>query len=152
MVNSPFQKLCCIQPVDGRPPFLLAASGPFINSFNLRDGSLLSQWPRAEGERETEQQEAPANGDEDRPAKRQRIDDGPADLSQNNSDDSIEFVSERKKGERRKPKIESSKLPNVSHLLVTSDATSVIAVTAEDKTLSVFDVRNEGILDLKNRR
>lgn len=147
-MHYPFQKLCCVQPVDGQQPFLLAASGAVISSFNLKDGSLLSRWPPL------------ANEDEDRikregtrPTKRRKIEEGNhAELSRDNLEDSVEDKTERMKSERRKLKIESSKLLNVSHIVTTSDGVNVIAVTGEDKAVGVFNVRAGGILELLNQR
>ena len=67
-------------------------------------------------------------------------------------EESIEFISERTKGERRKPCEESSILPNVSHIVSTSNGQTVVSVTCEDKAVNVFDVQSEGTLELKSRR
>lgn len=147
MYASPFQTLCGVQPVGHQKPFLLAASGPIISSFNLKDGSLLSQWPRSKKD------SGSTNGEEGPSPKRRRLDeDRPEGLSREESEESLVFISERKKGERRKPKVESSTLPNVSHILVTSDAKTAICVTSEDKSITVFDLMSEGVLELKNQR
>ncbi|KIW76600.1 hypothetical protein Z517_09044 [Fonsecaea pedrosoi CBS 271.37] len=152
MVLYPFQKLCCVQPVDGQHPFLLAASGPVVNSLNLKDGTLLSEW-RPFDEEDEEYDEARTNGEEARPPKRRKIGDGPrGEPSHLESEDSIEIISERKKGERRKPKVENTTLPNVSHIIATSDGKTAICVTAEDKSVIVFDVLARGVLHLKSRR
>ncbi|OCT48234.1 tRNA (guanine-N(7)-)-methyltransferase non-catalytic subunit TRM82 [Cladophialophora carrionii] len=151
MVAAPFQTLCCVQPVENQQPFLLAASGPLISTFNLKDGSLLSQWPRSKEEQD--QNGTTADGDADRPAKRQRLEeDAPVELPREESEESIEIISERKKGERRRPKVEHTTLPNVSHIVVTSNGKTVICVTSEDKSITVFDVQLGGVLDLKSRR
>ncbi|KAK4943802.1 tRNA (guanine-N(7)-)-methyltransferase non-catalytic subunit trm82 [Elasticomyces elasticus] len=94
-----------------------------------------------------------ANGDGTRPSKRRRIDvEGQTGISRNDSEDSVEIISERKKGERRKPKVESSKLPNITHIITTSDAATVITVTAEDKSINVFSVGYGGVLTLQSQR
>ncbi|KAJ9614490.1 tRNA (guanine-N(7)-)-methyltransferase non-catalytic subunit trm82 [Cladophialophora chaetospira] len=150
MVASPFQTLCCVQPVEDEQAFLLAASGPIITTFDLKHGSFLSRWPPSKDEIH---HIATNEDEEDRPAKRQKLDeDLPAELHREESEESIEIISERKKGERRKPKVESSTLPNVSHIIVTSDGKTVIAVTAEDKSVSVFDIQTGGVLNLRNKR
>ncbi|KAI1612624.1 hypothetical protein EDD37DRAFT_625328 [Exophiala viscosa] len=154
MNQHPFQKICCVQPVNDEQPFLLAAAGPVISTFNLRDGSILSQLPPMEVEEATEGDgPSDANGDGSRPSKRRRIEvEGQAGLSRNESEDSVEIISERKKGERRKPKVESSKLPNITHIIATSDAARAITVTAEDKCINVFSVSSAGILTLQSQR
>ncbi|KAK7887548.1 tRNA (guanine-N(7)-)-methyltransferase non-catalytic subunit trm82 [Exophiala xenobiotica] len=153
MSRGPFQTLCCVQPVDGQQPFLLAARGPVISSFNLKDGSLLDQWPRLKGANTQDGDAGMMNGDDGPPAKRRRMeDDGPAQALREDTEESIEIISERKKGERQKPKVENSKLPNVTHVVVTSTAATVITVTAEDKSINVFSVGNAGVLNLQSQR
>jgi hypothetical protein len=93
------------------------------------------------------------NDDEGPPAKRRRMeDDGPAEALREDTEESIEIISERKKGERQKPKVENSKLPNVTHVVVTSNAATVITVTAEDKSINVFSVGTAGVLNLQSQR
>ena len=150
MISSPFQTLCCFQPVGDEQPYLLAAAGSIVTSFNLKDGSVLSRWPASN---HGLQSSSADNGDGGRPAKRQKLDeDIPTEISREESEESIEIISERKKGERRKPKIESATLPNVSHLLVTSNGKSAVCVTGEDKSVTVFDLTARGVLNLKSRR
>ena len=154
MDQHPFQEVCCVQPVNDEQPFLLAAAGPVISAFNLRDGSILSQWPPTEVE-DVVEDDGPSyvNGDGIRTSKRRRIEvAGQAGLSRNDSEDSVEIISERKKGDRRKPKVESSKLPNITHIIATSDAATVITVTAEDKSINVFSVGSGGVLTLQSQR
>ncbi|OAP54696.1 hypothetical protein AYL99_11144 [Fonsecaea erecta] len=152
MVLCPFQKLCCVQPVDGQQPFLLAASGPVINSLCLKDGSFLSRWSPSDREDE-EYDQAAANGQEARASKRRKIgEEFRGELPHQESEDSIEIISERKKGERRKPKVENTTLPNVSHIITTSDGKTAICVTGEDKSVIVFDVLTGGVLHLKSQR
>lgn len=146
MLASPFQMLCGVQPSGDQNPFLLAASGPMISSFNLKDGSLLSQWPLSKKE------SGSTNSEEGPSPKRRKLDEDDAEgLSREDSDSPV-FILERKKGERRKPKVESSALPNVSHILVTSDAKTAICVTSEDKSITTFDLLSEGVLVLRTQR
>ncbi|KIW14818.1 hypothetical protein PV08_07603 [Exophiala spinifera] len=154
MVQSPFQTVCCVQPSNGQQPFLLSASGPVIYSLDIKTGSLLSQWPQ-QGEK-TDQEEAPAttiDGDENRPPKRRRLDEGEqAEVPREDSENSIEIISKREKGESRKLKVENSKSSNVTHIITTSSGATVITVTAEDKSINVFGVGPEGVLDLQSQR
>lgn len=153
MVRHPFQKLCCIQPVDGRQPFLLAASGPIISTFDLRDGSLLSQWPRSESHSVERNGSTRANGDEGPPAKRRRVDgETPAELAQQTTDESVEILSEGQNGAQQKPKVESSQVSNISHIIATSNGATVITVTTVDKSINVFNVLDGGVLDLRSQR
>ena len=79
-------------------------------------------------------------------------DDGPAEPAREDIEESIEIISDRKRGERRKAKVEDSKLPNVTHVIVTSNAATVITVTAEDKSINVFSVGTTGVLNLQGQR
>jgi tRNA (guanine-N(7)-)-methyltransferase subunit TRM82 len=149
MVASPFQQLCCVQPTESSTPFLLAAAGSLISSFDLRDGSLIACWPR-------EKEHLPltgidAAGEDGPPSKKRKLDLEP-NLSREASEESLEIISERRKGERRRPKVESTVQANVSHLITTSGGKHVVCVTAEDKSIKVFDVENRQILKLRSER
>ena len=144
----PFQKLCRVRPTNCQP-FLLAASGPIISSFSLKDGSLLNQWPRLEDTRDP----AASSSEGDRPNKRRKIEEEEQEhLSRQASEDSIDIKTERQRGERRKPKIEGEKLPAVSHIIATSDCAVVVVITVEDKSVNVLEVQPGGILVLQSQR
>jgi len=152
MPSYPFQKLCRVQPVNNQQPFLVAASGPLIISFDLKDGSVLGRWPNQDS---TAKDESPDGATENgnRANKRRKLDtDDSNHLSRQTSEDSIEIISERKKGERRKPKVETAQQPNISHLLATSDGTTLIAMMAEDKSVNVFEVQSECTLNIQSKR
>ena len=142
----PFQKLCCVtRTVEGS--LLLAAAGPNILTYDLKTRKLLSHAPPfydAASEEDQDLNHGPG------PAKRRKLDH--PNLSQEASEESVEIVAERRKGERRRPKLEESKLPNVSHLVAISDGRTVIAVTTEDKCISVFSLSNAGRLTVKSQR
>ena len=71
----------------------------------------------------------------------------------NDSEDSVEIIAERQKGERRKPKVvELTKPSSISHALAASDGQVVITVTAEDKSINVFSFLDDGKLLLQSRR
>jgi len=157
MTQHPHQKLCCIEQGNQRHPLLFAASGSRICSFDLQSGAFSDQWPH---EGDTDSDSEPDPGSEngrpaERPNKRRKVDAPATDelsLSPHESEESIEIVAERKKGERRKPKIVDSKLPNISHLVATSDGESLIAVTTEDKSITVFRVKPGGRLSMRSKR
>ena len=148
--HHPFQKLCLVPKTMERPSLLLAAAGPSILTYDLEIRKVLSHGPPF-GEaisKDDWQAHASANGPS--PAKRRKLDH--ATLSQEASEESVEIVAERRKGERRKPKIEESRLPNVSHLIATSNGRSVIAITAEDKCITVFSLSSVGKLLIESQR
>ena len=88
------------------------------------------------------------------PNKRIKLDyeqNGP--LTRQESEESVEISVERRKGERRKPKVEQPKISNVSHVLATTDGQTLLAVTTDDKTIHTFDiVDNDGILVRRTAR
>ncbi|KAF7509524.1 hypothetical protein GJ744_007924 [Endocarpon pusillum] len=156
----PFQKLCCISQ-SGDIHLLLVATGPHILSLDLKNGGILSRWPNdAVQSAERRSLEELGNGimDDDPPAKRRkpnlskRQQDEQEDESRDSST-SVEFVSERAKGQRRKKK-ETVKavLPNVSHIIATLDGLRVVATTAEDKCIRVFELDSSGQLTLLSER
>jgi tRNA (guanine-N(7)-)-methyltransferase subunit TRM82 len=140
----PIQKLCYIDQSHGGE-FLLAATGPYILSLDLKHGGVLSKWPD-----DAQALENPSNGgthgrpiDDESPRKRRKV--SPSQRSEEQesreSSVSIEFVSERARGQRRrKKKIVQSILPNVSQIISTTDGRHAIAVTADDKCIRVFDI------------
>lgn len=136
---------------------LFAATGPYIQSLSIDRGVVLSLWPRDDVDDSSDDEQQ--NGDSDRPIKRLKLNRStPATLGREGSelsDASIEIVAEgkkRQKGERRRPKIPDTTLPNVSHLAATSDGRSVIAITAEDKSVRVLTVSKNGRLRQQSSR
>lgn len=152
MARYPFQKLCWVHPVDDQPPFLLAASGPLLISLDSKDGSILNRWPEQDNATQHDGSQESTENDQ-RSTKRRKLEtDNDAALSRQTSQDSIEIISERIKGERQKPKIETMKQPNFSHLLATSDGTTVVGVMSDDKSINVFHVLSAGRLNLQSKR
>ena len=154
VLKHPFQKLVYVG--RGEDKVLLAAAGPNINSFNLCNSTFTSSWPKSTGKQNEEQEEA--NGEDDdgqRPTKRQKVD-ADGDRASRESSESVNLVTERVervKGERRKPKkVQETPPPNVSHLIATRDGSHVVAVTAEDKCVRVFQLQEGGrLLQLSER-
>lgn len=140
-ITFPVHKVCHVHDESNGKDFLLAATGPCIQSLACSDGRLMSMWPRDEDAESSEDD----TEDADRPSKRVKLDREASELSEA----SIEIVAdgkERQKGERRRPKIPNTTLPHVSHLITTSDARHAIAVTAEDKAVRVFSISRSGRL------
>ncbi len=142
-LHHPFQKLCHVGATPDLPEALLAASGPHICCYDL-DKGLTTRWPAVEERNDISDNEAlQANGDDDgsRPAKRQRLsghEEPP--LSRQDSEDSVEIISERTKGRRRKPKpVAEVKLPNVSHMIGTGNGKYIVVVTTDDKCIRVLE-------------
>lgn len=141
-VTWPLHKICNVDWDDLQGgKFLLAATGPCIQTLSKHDGALQSLWPRDDpGEASGEEGESG-----ERPSKRVKLDRDASELSEA----SIEIVAdgkERQKGERRRPKIPNTTQPHVSHLITTSDGRHAVAVTAEDKSVRVLEIRKWGKL------
>ena len=144
--KHPFQKIHHVRRREGG--LLLAAAGPYLHSLDLKTGVLLSSWPAGKKERNGSVAAFNDRTDDDqRPAKKQKTETS-GDEESDVSSDSVNLVTEgapRVKGQRRKPK-KVSPPPNVSHLLATSSGSHVIAVTAEDKCVRVFELQGSGRL------
>lgn len=152
----PFQKLCYIHDSSGRD-IVLAATGPYILSLDFRNGGLLSKWPdNVDREDDDQGRERSRNGhfvgnsvDTDPPTKRRKISPFQKEEEQGSGESSVsvEFVSERTKGQRRKKKSAmKSALPNISHIISTANGRHVIAVTTDDKCIRVFEIDSAGRL------
>lgn len=158
----PFQKLCySSQP--GGIGFLLAATGPYILCVDLKNGGVLSKWPDdvsqpTDGqacERARNGDLAGGSMDSDPPAKRRKLSPSQGSMEEDSSGSSvsIELVSETARGQRRKQKkTAKSALPNVSHIVSTLNGRHVIAATAEDKCVRVFELDSLGRLKLLSER
>lgn len=163
MTNTPchpFQKLCCISQ-SGDIHLLLVATGPHILSLDLKNGGILAKWPNDDAQSAERQSLGELeNGimDDDPPAKRSKPNPSKRQQDEQEEDSgdssiSVEFVSERAKGQRRKKKkTVKSVLPNVSHIIATLDGLRVVATTAEDKCIRVFELDSSGQLTLLSER
>ncbi len=144
--HHPAQKLCWVS----RTSLLLAASGSRILTYNLETGKLLSHGPPFDENTSKENHQTAGSAYGPSPTKRRKFDH--PNSSRETSDGSVEIVAERKKGERRKPKVKASNLPNVSHLIASSNGRNVIAVTTEDKCITVYSLILSGRLLIESRR
>lgn len=150
--DYPAHKLCLINN-EGRQ-IILAATGTCIKSLSYPNGEQLSSWPRDDLDDTSDEDDV-----QKPPGKRQKLNDsGPANLRRQESEASeasIEIVAEgqkRQKGERRRPKIPDLTLPNVSHLIATSDGKHAIAITAEDKAVRVLSISRKSRLRQRSSR
>lgn len=146
MTLHPFQKICVAQGDHERPSILLAAAGPSIVTFDLTENTVLAEY--------SDVLSACDDADpEPHPAKRRKLDTAqPEPVSRTESEDSVEIVAERQKGERRKPKpTNDATPPNISHLITTSNGDHIVAVTVEDKLIHVLS-HSSGRLMLRSSR
>ena len=164
----PFQKLCALDvhsfldlPNEAKLldsdfiRLLLAAAGPYIFIIDLSTGQVLDQWPshnRAKVVSQTNGESQERGEDIGRPSKRRKTDNNRRDNTSSDSSDSVEIVAQRQKGQRKRPKIAIEKLPNVSHLVTTPDKKHVVAVTAEDKSIRIFELVKGVKLSLLSKR
>ena len=150
--KHPFQKICYISNSHGQ--FLLCASGSNIYSAELQKGSISASWPVSDiVDPETLLEGNGQKGEGEPPAKKQKTDPEGQDVSRESSI-SVDLVTEKQeriKGQRRKPKL-AVPSPNVSHVIATNDGEYVVAVTAEDKCVRVFQVLKHGVLESRSER
>ena len=140
--------LRCRSSTHSRPSVLLAASGPLIHSFNIKDGSYLSTWPTydAEGKPLTLEGSAACTGDfetedADRPLKRRKT-----SLSREvSSSASAEILVENPDETEASKELHVSN-SDVTKIISTSNNEYVIAVTGEDKTIRLFQLLELGSL------
>lgn len=141
---QPYQCLLyCARSESEQSDVLLAASGAFMLSFSIRDGSFLSSWPLPlQGSLETSADSGDHVSDSERQAKRQKV-----SLSQDTSvSDSADIVVENSIDVDPLTNSNTLPLPNVAKLVCTSDSKYVAAVTAEDKTVRVLELLHDGSL------
>lgn len=150
----PFQKLCYICQAGGIS-LLLAAVGPHVLALDLKNGGMVSKWPEDVISSAENGDLARNSMNDDPPIKRRKLSPSHEGEHQDSSGSSVsvEFVSERTKGQRRKKKkILKSPSPNISHIISTANGRHVIAVTAEDKRIRVFELTTTGGLKLLSER
>jgi len=152
----PFQRLYLLKQEQHGKTILLAAAGSSIISFDAEDGKLLSRWPlgeseELEGDGRQSGSELEQNGK--RAIKRRKIDsNGASKPPRQESEESVEIVAERQKGQRRKSKIVDDKAPKVSIVTGTSDGQYLVVATAEDKAIRVLEVVENGMLKQRSIR
>lgn len=141
---QPYQCLLyCSSSGNQKRDILLAASGCYILSFDVQTGSLLSTWPSSpkDASRETNVGDSD-NVDSERQIKRQKI-----SFSQEASNsDSADIVVENNLDVATNASKKAGPTANVVKLISTSDCKHVIAVTAEDKSIRIFELIDDGSL------
>jgi tRNA (guanine-N(7)-)-methyltransferase subunit TRM82 len=118
----------CIQYAGG---VIVASAGPKLYSFSASDGRKLSTWPESKtsisGEAETNDA---AEGSDGPPEKKRKI-----------SPDSA-----AKGGHEEKQNSDTTAWSSIPILITSPTGRHVVALTAEDKHIRVFDVNSEGVL------
>ena len=146
---QPFQCLLYCPSISARrSSVLLAASGPFIYSFAIPDGLLLSIWPTHDLEgipvaidESLARADEPGVTDSERSAKRRRV-----SLSREvSSSTSAEIVVENSPVIKSSGELQVSN-SEVNQMMCTSSGEHVVAFTGEDKTIRVFELRMDGSL------
>jgi tRNA (guanine-N(7)-)-methyltransferase subunit TRM82 len=156
MMLHPYQCLLyCARPGRTDAGVLVAASGPYIHTFSVEDGTNLYTWPSHEvlksssekGEdtdhgSETIKEARSGQGDQDRPRKRRRLSPPGED-----SGSSAEIVVDGgSNANGRGAKVKQASHPPVTKLVGTSTGQYVVAVTGEDKCVRVFELLENGSL------
>ena len=158
----PYQCLYyCQQANRSETGILVAASGCYIHTFNSQSGKHLSTWPsiekdgqsqsvgdRNENELETLDRKVSRQGDSEPPTKRPKV-----SLARDESGSSsaeIVVAGDDDNGEWSSPR----KIPvsQIIKLAGTANGEQVVAVTAEDKCIRVFDLATDGTLTQLSQR
>ena len=157
----PYQCLLnCFRPNSAIKNVVIAASGPYIHTFNADEGGHLSTWPPDQADRILNQTKhdssinvdripVPSTDREisERPQKRQKI--SPA---REDSGSSAEIVVGN--GNRDVESSPVDQFSNIAIIKLGCDSTGrhVVAVTGEDKAISVFELSTDGNLSRLSRR
>lgn len=152
--------LYCPRPDQPDAVKLLAASGPYILTFSALDGNHLSSWPPNQAV-EQNAQELITGGDTgieypeidsneytaERPQKRRKLSSARED-SGSSAEIVVGFHSRDLGGLETKQSSSSS----IANIACTSTGQYVVAVTGEDKCISVFELTACGILNQLSER
>jgi len=142
---SPFQSLLyCSRSANQKSDVFLAASGCYIYLFDIDTGSLLSTWPSP-----PRPSEAISTDDHDfegteseRQAKRRKV----TLLRDASGSDSAEIVVGNRLDIEPIPITDGGPSSNVTKMVCTGDSQYIVAVTAEDKSIRVFQLLDTGNL------
>ena len=125
-MKAPFHRLLLVQRNEPEAQScLVAATGASLWVFNGTTGGLLSKWPARV-----------AAADEGRPPKRRKTVDADETASSNPS----------------KAEALPSRSSFITNLITTSDGRHMVASTAEDKLICVFQLSNDGMLRQLSKR
>ena len=146
---QPFQKLLrCPPSLEHRSGVLLAASGPFIHSFSVQNGSFLATWPTHDIEgKPLDLGDCAANAqdfgsiDHERSCKRRRL-----SLSREASSSTSAEILVEDQSETGPNLVVQISNPDISEMICTSNGEYVIAATGEDKAIRVLRLRKDGSL------
>lgn len=129
--------------------FLIAAAGPKLYTFSAKDGDKVSIWPQETSSHSITRLEVSAGGDNDEPpGKKRRL--SPSDPSSGSSTGNP--TEGNKNITTPNDNEESTTWTTIPLLVVSPLSPHAIAVTAEDKTLRVFEISNNGTLSQKSKR
>lgn len=141
---GPFRSLhYCFRSASQNSDVLLAASGCSILSFDVDSGSLLSTWPspRLSEALSTDTDDC-GETESERQAKRQKLA-LPRDVS---GSDSAEIVVENKLDTEPIPITDGLPSSHVVKIVSSADSKYIVAATAEDKSIRVFELLDAGNL------
>ena len=159
-MSHPYQCLaCCPRSDQSRANILVAASGPFIHTFDLENGNYLSTWSSCSAT--TIDNQAPTNGKTthvqgstpatehevpERPQKRQKL-----SSKREDSGSSAEIVVEGSNSDED-TKLTQPSNPPIIKLACSTTGQYVVAVTGEDKAIRVFELSTNGALSQLSER
>lgn len=142
---QPFQCLLYCPAAENRTyDILLAAAGSRIFSFDVQFGKCLSGWPSTPGKVQGRSADGVESTEHNsgRPAKRQKT----TSSHEVSSSDSAEIVVENGSNLDIVAEYTQEYTSNVVKLARTTDSKYIIAATAEDKCIRVYNLRDDGSL------
>lgn len=124
--------------------FIVASAGPNLYSYSASDGRKLFTWPESKTSisSEAETNDAPERSDEP-PEKRRKISPTSAANDDNNNNNNRAIEKNNKT---------ATAWSSIPVLVPSPSGRHVVAVTAEDKHIRVFDINSEGVLTQLNAR
>ena len=160
-MSHPYQCLTyCSRPGKTLDEILIAASGAYIHTFDVKLGGYLSTWPpnrevgksiqtRLDREDESRQILVPEADDDSstRPLKRRKL-----SSAREDSGSSAEIVIEHESQSAESLSTARSSIAPIVTLASDNTGQYVIAVTGEDKAIRVFELSTDGVLSPFSKR
>ena len=135
-MRAPFQRLISAANRDNAVTKIVAASGGSLSVFDGASGSLLSRWTNH------------LQNDDGRPPKKRKTSNGESTVETSTSASAPGFESKARNG----PLLGDSSQSFITSLIHTADGRNVVASTAEDKSIYVFELHQDGRLSQLSRR
>jgi tRNA (guanine-N(7)-)-methyltransferase subunit TRM82 len=138
--QQPIQRILCFECANAGRKLLVAAAGSKIYVSDAATGSRLSSWPSSP-EILSPANDNPQDSISEPPGKRRKLTSPPT-----GSDEAAKNTNGDRSGSSKKPDARKPPGDSIPILAVTSTGNHVVAVTAEDKCVRVFEILRDGAL------